>query len=598
MPVEKSDVDLMISSMMHESFYSSGRYIDKKIGVSVGWVCHKGSFSDCMPIWNETNDVCLFFSGEDFTDASDIKALAAKGHQFDTDNISYLVHLYEEMGLPFIERINGWFSGVLVDLRKGSVVLFNDRYGISRIYYYENAGRLYFSSEAKSLLKVFPRLRQLDLRGLAETFSCGCVLQNRTLFSGVSLLPGASRWIFTPNGGISKESYFSRESWEKQPVLGGEEFYRQLKETFARILPRYFRGRQRMAMSLTGGLDGRMMMAYANCQLGDLPCYTFGSQYRDCADVIIARRVAEICRQSHQTIKVGQDFFPQFPRLAEKAVYISDGAMDVTGSVELYVNSISRQIAPVRITGNYGSEILRGNIAFRAGAGFRNEGLLESEFAQLVQVASTTYKAEREGNLLSFIAFKQTPWHHYSRLSVEQSQLTLRSPYLDNDLVALMYQSPPELFFSIESTLRLIAEGFPELAKIPTDRGLLYSPKPVIGKLQHLYDEFTVKAEYAYDYGMPHWLANIDHLLSPLQLERLFLGEHKFYHFRVWYRNQLSQYVKDILLDSRTLGRSYFNAPFLEEMVNSHIKGSRNYTLEIHRALTIELIQRQLIEQF
>ena len=249
-----------------------------------------------------------------------------------------------------------------------SVVLFNDRYGLGRIYYHENADGFYFSSEAKSLLKVLPELRQLDLTSLAETFSCGCVLQNRTLFPGISLLPGGSMWTFAQSGNIRKESYFNRRIWENQPLLSGAEYYEKLKETFARILPRYFRGTRQVAMSLTGGLDGRMIMAWANPSPGELPCYTFGGTYRDCADVKIARKIAKLCRQPHETIIVDSQFFTEFPNLAEKAVFVSDGTMDVTGSVELYVNRIASQIAPVRLTGNYGSEIVRGNVAFRPGS--------------------------------------------------------------------------------------------------------------------------------------------------------------------------------------------------------------------------------------
>jgi len=214
----------------------------------------------------------------------------------------------------------------------------------------------------------------------------------------------------------------------------------------------------------------------------------------------------------------------------------------------------------------------------------------------MVRGAEATYGRERQGYDLSFIAFKQVPWHHYSRFAVEQSQLTPRSPYLDNDLVALMYRAPPDQVLSREPSLRLIAEGDPRLARIPTDRGLLYHPNPMPTWFRHFVQEFTAKAEYAYDYGMPQWLAGIDHKLAPLHLERLFLGRHKFYHFRVWYRDQLSQYLKDILLDSCSRNRPYINGQVLEEMVNSHIEGKRNYTSEIHRVLTAELLQRQLIE--
>jgi asparagine synthase (glutamine-hydrolysing) len=269
--------------------------------------------------------------------------------------------------------------------------------------------------------------------------------------------------------------------------------------------------------------------------------------------------------------------------------------MDVTGAVELYANRIARQIAPVRLTGNYGSEILRGNVAFRPGK--LTETLLEREFVQSVRTAGATYQAERNAHPVSFIAFKQVPWHHYARLAVEQSQLVLRSPYLDNELVALMYRAPSELISSKEPSLRLIHEGTPLLAKLPTDRGLVYRQPPIVGKLSELRAKFTVKAEYAYDYGMPPRLARLDHLLKPLHLERMFLGRHKFYHFRVWYRDQLSQYLKEILLDLRARQRPYLRGQVLVRMVDAHTKGWQNWTKEIHHVLSLELLQRQLIER-
>jgi asparagine synthase (glutamine-hydrolysing) len=591
----------MVNAMMHEPFYSSGTYVNESLNVWIGWVAHRESFADCMPAWNASRDVCVIFAGEDFADAADLDRIRASGHACDAGNASYLVHLYEELGTGFFQKLNGWFSGVIIDLRKREVVLFNDRYGLQRIYYHEHPSGFYFASEAKSLVKVLPELRELDLTSLAETFSCGCVLQNRTLFSKVALLAGGSKWTFTGSRSIRKDTYFSPEVWESQPGLRSSEYAEKLRETFVRILPKYLAGSS--AMSLTGGLDGRMIMAWANPSPGSLPCYTFGGTYRDCADVRIARRLARLCGQSHETLVVGPAFLAEFPALAEKAVYLSDGTMDVTGSVELYANRMARGIAPVRLTGNYGSEIIRGNVAFRPEAA--NEGLLHPDFSRLVGRASATYDHERQGNRdherqgnrLSFIAFKQVPWHHYSRLAVELSQLTPRSPYLDNEVVSLMYRAPAHLIPSPDSSLRVIAEGNQRLARMPTDRGVSYRPIPVISAGHHLYQEFTAKAEYAYDYGMPQWLTRLDRALSPLHLERLFLGRHKFYHFRVWYRDKLHQYLKDILLDPRARNRPYLDGRFLERMVNMHIQGKANYTSDIHRVLTAELFQRQLLEK-
>lgn len=107
---------------------------------------------------------------------------------------------------------------------------------------------------------------------------------------------------------------------------------------------------------------------------------------------------------------------------------------------------------------------------------------------------------------------------------------------------------------------------------------------------------FTAKAEYAYDYGMPQWVAPLDHVLAPLHPERLFLGRHKFSHFRVWYRDVLASYLRETLLDSRSLSRPYLESRKLEEIVTAHLRGGRNHTSEIHKMLTLELMSRTLLD--
>jgi asparagine synthase (glutamine-hydrolysing) len=96
--------------------------------------------------------------------------------------------------------------------------------------------------------------------------------------------------------------------------------------------------------------------------------------------------------------------------------------------------------------------------------------------------------------------------------------------------------------------------------------------------------------------GMPQWVAKIDHALSPLQLERLFLGRHKVFHFRTWYRDALAGYVREMLLDQRSLSRPYIDRKGLTAIVNGHLKGDRNYTNEIHKVLTLEILHRLFVD--
>ena len=166
--------------MLHEDFYSSGTYLNCELGIFSGFVSADPSHPPTL-VWNAAGNIGCFISGEPFIESPDANNVA-----------STLVRLYQEIGLRALEKLNGWFSGLLVDLRHRQAVLFNDRYGLNRIYVHEDNGRLFFSSEAKSLLAVVPALRELDPRGLAEWFSCGCALGNRTLFRGISLLPPGS----------------------------------------------------------------------------------------------------------------------------------------------------------------------------------------------------------------------------------------------------------------------------------------------------------------------------------------------------------------------------------------------------------------------
>ena len=482
----------MAKAMTHETFYTAGSHSNEALGISLGWVSLAGSFSDGMPVWNETKDIGLVLTGEDFTDAAEIERLKARGHALGTEAAAYLVHLYEDLGDRFVEKLNGRFSGVLMDFRTPRIILFNDRYVLGRVYYCDSGGKFYFSSEAKALLKVLPELRRLDHESLAETFSCGCVLRNRTLFAGVSLLPGGSAWTFVPGEKRRESAYFRPDTWENQEPLGAAEYYEQLKQTWQRILPRYTHSREPLAVSLTGGKDSRMILAWAPFPPGTVPCYTFGGIYRDCGDVKLARRVAEICGQPHQVIRVDKAFLEAFPELAARTVYVTDGAMDVTGAPDLFANRIARGVAPVRLTGNYGQEILYGSVAFKPVS--LDKGIFEKGFGALVDGAARTYAQELAGHLRSFISFKQVPWHHFSRLGVELSQLTLRSPFLDNDLVGLTFRTPPELATAVDMQLRLIAEGNAALGRIGTDRGLLHRPIPLLTTARHFALEFTFKA--------------------------------------------------------------------------------------------------------
>ena len=591
-PASKNEVGQMTCALRSsiEEASTSSDFFSPREGAVLGWV-ERASDPQCSG-WNDRHDILLIFNGRDFDLPEKALRLRTRGHRFTTD-AECLVRCYEEEGEAFVAKLNGRFSGIIVDQRTAKVLLFNDRFGAGRVHVHIASDGIYFATEAKALLAAVPALRRVDPRGLGEFFSVGCVLQDRTLFAGITLLPCGSLWTLHGDGRIERQRYFSPEKWEHQAALEPEEFCTRLTDLFSRLVPRYRPESGKVAMSMTGGLDSRMILAWAGAQAGELPCYTFGGPYRDCADVRIARRLSALARQPHQTIPIDRDFFADFPALAERTVHLSDGTMDVSGSVELYANRIARGIAPIRLTGNYGSEILRANVAFRP----RNldATLFTPEFRPQLAAAAETYRLEAAGHRLSFIAFKQVPWHHHARLSVETAILEPRSPFLDNALVELAYQVPPELARSAVPALRTTAAGDPSFANVPTDRALRLKPTPAVSAITHRWQEFTAKAEYAWDYGMPSWLVPADRMLRPLHLERLFLGRHKFYHFRTWYRDQLGAAIASRPFNLSKLPPCYAEGT-PRRLTQAHVSGRENRTLDLHRLLTLDCLDRLLAQ--
>ena len=356
----------------------------------------------------------------------------------------------------------------------------------------------------------------------------------------------------------------------------------------------YFAGPQRVGISLTGGLDSRLILAWHRAAPNTLPCYTFGGPFRDNHDARVAARLSRVLSQPHSVIRLDDGFLRNFGRLAERAVYLTDGCVDVSRAADLYVNEQARKIAPIRLTGNYGGEVLRGVRAFKPVMPPRD--LLAPELQDSVSRAVATYGKVTNAGRVSFGVFRQAPWHHFGLLALEQTQLTVRSPFLDNEVVRTAFRASHSALADDRICRRLIAEGSPELSAIATDRGV-GGPNRLRSRISRQLLHLQFRVEYAYDYGMPQWLAPIDRRLASMQPERLFLGRHKFFHFRLWYRDALARYVEEVLLDPRSLARPYINPSAVRRIVIGHISGRLNATLAIHKLLTLEHIHRLFVDQ-
>ena len=80
--------------------------------------------------------------------------LIEKGHQFRShSDTEVIVHLYEEEGEQFVNRLRGMFAIALWDQKVKKLLLYRDRVGIKPLHYWHQNGTLVFASEIKAILK-------------------------------------------------------------------------------------------------------------------------------------------------------------------------------------------------------------------------------------------------------------------------------------------------------------------------------------------------------------------------------------------------------------------------------------------------------------
>lgn len=487
-------------------------------------------------------------------------------------------------GVESLADVDGSFAGFLIDGSQNRCVLFTDRYGVERLFVHRAGHRILFSSEAKAIVAV--AASGLDPVGLAEWLACGCTIGTRSLYKDIEILSGGSILTVAPGRDIVRRRYFDRSMLEQLPQLSRDQFLEQFDDSFATAVKSAVR-RSPSAISLTGGLDSRLVLAALEPAPYSVPCYTFGSMYRTTMDVAVAKTVADTCKQDHHELTLDQHFVSGIRGHLQQAVTASDGYLGLAGSAELYLNRLAADVAPARVTGNWGGELMRGVRAFKAqipSGDFIRPLVRES----ILEVRHSFERTINQRHPLSFALFEQLPHQGYGRYAVERSQLLLRSPFLANGVVKALYQAPPETRTSIDTIMRILRHR-PALATIPTDTGRLGRRSAAIRAIQQRYRRAVVKGEYLTSHGAPHWMAKLSSRVP--FLERAFLGRDKFQHFRLWLRREISDVVRELLTDDTTVElNTWFDMGRVTRMVDDHVAGRANYTLEIDSVLTLAVL--------
>jgi len=539
------EINQIMPIVKHESFYKTGAYSNKELGLYIGYSVLSDTLSDCIPVVDSWGKVMLFFFGECFFDEKHSDNMAVLKH---------VIELYKKNGESCISELNGWFSGVIVDLAKSKTIIFNDKFGIQRLYCYENDGGVYIFSEAKALLKLFPQLRSMDMESFAEYICYDCVLNNRTFFKGIELMPNGSAWTYH-NEILEKKKYFNVSDWENLPALSNEDYIEGFNATFNKIVSKYFDPNP-ATLALTGGIDTRMILAGYNPAPNTVPCVTFGGMYRNALDVRIAERVAAFFQQHHTIIPLNDSFLKNYGSNVQRAVYMTDGLVNVTNADAVYLNNAVRQISPIKVTGKFGSQVIKSLHGLRDR--IPDLGILNSEIKPSIPHAKKTFNNLTNSHPLSFFLFTEIPWYWATFTAAEFTQVMVRSPYLDDDLIKHLYQKPKNWNNNYNLQIKFIEKYNKKLMSIMSNSGYGGPGNSVFRIVQKQYYKVLATMDKMYSWDIiPHNLTNkiakVDYQLRHIKPLYFFRGFEYYRHYRTWFRDELSSFVMDITSDPVTL---------------------------------------------
>ena len=121
----------MNSKLLHRGPDARETLLFENIGLGFTRLSIIGLDNGMQPLSNEDNSLLLVCNGEIFNYIELREQLMEKGHRFKTNtDIEVILHMYEEEGTGFLNKLNGQFAFALYDKRKKRLFCARDQLGI------------------------------------------------------------------------------------------------------------------------------------------------------------------------------------------------------------------------------------------------------------------------------------------------------------------------------------------------------------------------------------------------------------------------------------------------------------------------------------
>jgi len=220
-----------------------------------------------------TRNTSLVHNGEIYNHIKlEKEVLGAKYPKRTTSDSEVIIHLYEEFGTDFCNRLDGMFAFVILDDDRKTFMAGRDPIGIKPLYYGKDAeGDLWFASEMKAIADICPAF---------EAFPPG--------------------HYYTPETGLVK---YNQPLWETEPAISQD--LSGLRESLEAAVEKRLMSDVPFGVLLSGGLDSSLIASIVQRKLKpsgqELHSFSIGLS-PEVPDLQAAARVADFLGTTHHQV--------------------------------------------------------------------------------------------------------------------------------------------------------------------------------------------------------------------------------------------------------------------------------------------------------
>ncbi|MCC7146394.1 MAG: asparagine synthase (glutamine-hydrolyzing) [Phycisphaeraceae bacterium] len=353
-----AQVRAMCDTLIHRGPDDWGMDLQQGVGLGMRRLSIIDLSGGHQPIFNEDRSVRVVFNGEIYNYRELRRELEAKGHRFAThSDTEVIVHLWEESGPGFADRLNGMFAIALHDLKQRKLVLARDHVGIKPLYYAADRKRIVFGSEIKALLASGEVPRELDVDALGQFLAWEYVPGEGTLLKAVRKLEPACLMEVDLDSGQRQITRFwdvgQADHNPRESAHSDARWLELVEDKIRQCVQRQLVSDVPLGAFLSGGVDSSLVVA----GMGQARTFSIGFADPTYNEAGWAEKVARHLGTEHHCAQIE----PKVVELFDPLMNLMD---DPIGDFSIFptflVSRYARQEVTVALSGDGGDELFGG----------------------------------------------------------------------------------------------------------------------------------------------------------------------------------------------------------------------------------------------